>query len=167
MGSPDQQNGAPGCQKLPKSTLQASKITAFGCMVVGIVHPKPRMNLDYQKMLPSQLGKDSSDDHPDFSTPLVKKSQNRQLFFLLAPGSPWDDNRIVCKHGVAHGRSWDDAGIVLVGIRLCRNSTGSLSPTPEDDGWDGGRIVLAKLQYGPRPGIMVGLYKVNGDRVLG
>ena len=28
-------------------------------------------------------------------------------------------------------------------------------------------IVLEMLQYGPRPGIMVGLYEVNGDRVLG
>ena len=40
------------------------------------------------------------------------KNIANSVFFFLAPQLRWDDNRIVSKHAVAQGMSWDCAGIV-------------------------------------------------------
>ena len=67
---------------------------------------------------------------------------------------------LIAGGGMTLGLFW--SGFACAGVLLALSP-----PNPETTNWDDGGILLAMLQYGPRPRIMVGLSKVDGDWVLG
>ena len=61
LGSPARQNGAPGCQKMSKSTLRASKISIFGTSSLSCKHSASHSSANHQASRPaSQHAADGS-----------------------------------------------------------------------------------------------------------